>query len=308
MDDQPHHAPQKLVETVPESKPSNSSAMSQTSNDQERIRQVAKRLAAKNADNIRQVIQQHELERYQGDAVFCPVCDSGFSAFAPAYQWVLPNTASDKKCTIQHPEARCPQCQSLQRHRLLAWYLQHVIYPTNAPKVLLDIAPFVPLAEALHNRPESQYHAVDLNPGDEKFRNAPFAILQADLCALPFENDLFDLILCSHVLEHIPDDITALAEILRVLKPSGMAILQIPANNLIDITYEDQSITQPEAREAAFGQCDHVRIYGRDFPERLQKAGFKVNTAECRSLANDADIQRFGFDAHETLYLCTNPL
>lgn len=281
--------------------------MSNQHHDPNPIRAMARRMVSNHSDQIRQVIQQRELSQLQGDRVFCPVCSSMFSAFAPLYQWIISPGDAAKECVIQHTEARCPKCQSLQRHRLLALILQNTLPVTRAPKMILDIAPFIPLAKSLLLTEANNYQAVDLHPENEKFSSAPFPVMPADLCELPFEDNMFDLILCSHVLEHIVDDTIAMYEMGRVLKPDGMVLIQIPANNLLEFTYEDHSITLPGAREAAFGQWDHVRVYGRDFPSRLKKAGFEPALITCSSVFDNSEIQRLGLDAHETLYLCKKP-
>lgn len=94
--------------------------------------------------------------------------------------------------------------------------------------------------------------------------------------ALSFKDRSFDVILCIHVLEHVQDDRKAMSEILRVLKADGFAILDVPIDYNRESTYEDLSITSPEARTKAFWQADHVRLYGRDFGKRLEAAGFTV--------------------------------
>jgi ubiquinone/menaquinone biosynthesis C-methylase UbiE len=106
----------------------------------------------------------------------------------------------------------------------------------------------------------------------------PVPVLKVDITNIPFEDSVFDVILCNHVLEHIPDDLNAMAELYRVLKSGGWGIFQVPLDNRNNSTYEDFSITTPEARQKAFGQKDHVRIYGKDYPDRLRKVGFDVKT------------------------------
>ena len=100
---------------------------------------------------------------------------------------------------------------------------------------------------------------------------------QMDLAHIPFPDGTFDAIICNHVLEHIVDDLKAMAELHRVLKPGGWSILQVPISLSLRTTYEDFSIATPKEREEAFGQNDHVRIYGQDYVSRLERAGFKVN-------------------------------
>jgi ubiquinone/menaquinone biosynthesis C-methylase UbiE len=106
-------------------------------------------------------------------------------------------------------------------------------------------------------------------------------MVKEDITKISFPDNSFDIIFCSHVLEHIPDDRLAMRELYRILKPEGFAILQVPIKDVfngrvIDKTYEDFSITTPEGREKAFGQNDHVRVYGRDFKDRIASVGFVV--------------------------------
>jgi ubiquinone/menaquinone biosynthesis C-methylase UbiE len=100
------------------------------------------------------------------------------------------------------------------------------------------------------------------------------AKVKMDLHQIPFDENHFDVVLCNHVLEHVRDDIQAMREIHRVLKPGGFAILQIPFFNPIpDVTFEDPSITDKREREKIFGQDDHVRKYGHDYPQRIATSG-----------------------------------
>ena len=106
---------------------------------------------------------------------------------------------------------------------------------------------------------------------------------------IPFSDDYFDAIICNHVLEHVVDDSKAMTELFRVLKPGGWAILQVPISMVLEETYEDFSIVDPQHREQAFGQADHVRIYAKDYETRLALAGFKVRIFDWTS-----EIDKFG--------------
>lgn len=106
--------------------------------------------------------------------------------------------------------------------------------------------------------------------------NSPIADVKADITKLPFEDNSFDIIFCNHVLEHIPDDTKAMQELFRVLKNGGMGIFQIPQDLKRETTFEDNSITDPKERARIFGQYDHVRIYGRDYFDKLKSIGFRV--------------------------------
>ena len=116
--------------------------------------------------------------------------------------------------------------------------------------------------------------------------------MKADICALPFKDNSFDIILCNHVLEHIPNDRKAISELYRVLKPSGWGIFQIPQDLNREVTYEDDSITDKKERAKIFGQYDHVRIYGRDYFDKLSSVGFKVEEVDYTSTLSENDINR----------------
>jgi SAM-dependent methyltransferase len=118
-----------------------------------------------------------------------------------------------------------------------------------------------------------------------------------DVTRIEFPDAQFDLVICNHVLEHVPDDSLAMREICRVLKPDGRAILQVPISQRLTTTLEDPSITDPHDRERVFGQWDHVRVYGPDYTERLCHAGFSVDIVD--------PVQRWGIDT--VLRLRLNP-
>ena len=112
------------------------------------------------------------------------------------------------------------------------------------------------------------------------------------------------IVTCNHVLEHIIDDHLAMSELYRVLRPNGWAILQVPISNLLEKTYEDFSITDTKGREEHFGQFDHVRIYGKDYPEKLKSAGFNVELIKPNGYLSDK--KSFNYHAvnpEETLYI-----
>ncbi|MEI6500974.1 MAG: methyltransferase domain-containing protein, partial [Armatimonadota bacterium] len=135
------------------------------------------------------------------------------------------------------------------------------------------------------------------------------AMVIMDIMDIKFPDDSFDIIYCSHVLEHVARDDVALAELYRVLKPGGWAILQVPLEGylgmpVIEVTIEDPAVTDPQQRTELFGQDDHVRRYGRDYQDRLAAAGFAVNVdAFARHLTPQARL-RLGV-MEEDLYCCT---
>lgn len=134
--------------------------------------------------------------------------------------------------------------------------------------------------------------------------NSPLADVKADICDLPFKDHSFDFILCNHVLEHIPDDTKAMQEIYRVLKPGGTAILQIPQDLSRETTFEDDSITDPKERARIFGQYDHVRVYGRDYFNKLRRLGFEVKEIAYSSQLPKDTIDRYRLAEGEIIPVC----
>jgi len=129
---------------------------------------------------------------------------------------------------------------------------------------------------------------------------SPLAKVKMDIHEIPFEENHFDVVLCNHVLEHVKDDIKAMSEIKRILKPGGWAILQVPFFSPVpDLTFEDNSITDPRERERIFGQDDHVRMFGKDYSKRIQRSGLKAEENDFASSISE----RYGLQKAEVLYL-----
>ena len=152
--------------------------------------------------------------------------------------------------------------------------------------------------------PTLAYHPADREPAAYAFARS---LCQLDAVALPFADARFDAVFANHVLEHIEDDARALAEIRRVLKPGGFALLQVPIAQRLARTLEDPSARTPAERERRFGQSDHVRLYGLDYPERLASAGFSVRRYTGH-LEQGADFQaRWALNPREVLFVATRP-
>jgi predicted SAM-dependent methyltransferase len=183
-----------------------------------------------------------------------------------------------------------PSTLSLERHRLLWLYLNEETdffqskfvsnSVTNSKRIQLLDSDTNSALKVLHFAPEQAFYKLFRNQKNLDYTTtdlfSPLADVKADICNLPFENDQYDVILCNHVLEHIPDDTKAMQELYRVLKPGGMAVLQIPQDLSRAITFADDTITDQKERAKIFGQYDHVRIYGRDYFDKLRSIGFKV--------------------------------
>ena len=140
------------------------------------------------------------------------------------------------------------------------------------------------------------YWTADLEPK----RYGGMVRKQVDITDITFDDNFFDLIMCTHVLEHIPDDKKAMSELYRVLKPGGLAFLNVPIFN-IPQTFEDPRINTPELRSKYYGQFDHVRAYGQDYPQRLQEAGFEV---QLFTVNDEKLLKRYGLDRNEKIFLC----
>ena len=133
------------------------------------------------------------------------------------------------------------------------------------------------------------------------------ADIHFDLHDIPLEDNLYDFFICNHVLEHVEDDLKVLSEIFRVLKPGGRAILQVPLDYSRELTYEDKEIVSPHEREKHFGQKDHLRVFGLDYPERLRSAGFDVAEISFPQQLGSDKTARYRLDNNEILYLSTKP-
>ncbi|MCK0189745.1 class I SAM-dependent methyltransferase [Arenibacter sp. F20364] len=178
-----------------------------------------------------------------------------------------------------------PSTLSLERHRLLWLYLNNETnFFTDKLKVL-HFAPEQAFYKRFRNLENISYTTTDLN--------SPLADVKADICNLPFTDNSFDVILCNHVLEHIPDDTKAMEELYRVLKPGGWGVFQIPQDLNRADTYEDNSITDKKERAKIFGQYDHVRIYGRDYFDKLRAIGFKVEEVDYSKRLSSAEVDNY---------------
>ncbi|WP_353779827.1 methyltransferase domain-containing protein [Winogradskyella sp. 3972H.M.0a.05] len=178
-----------------------------------------------------------------------------------------------------------PSTLSLERHRLLWLYLKHETDFFSAEKKVLHFAPEQAFYKRFMSMKNLDYTTTDLN--------SPLADVKADICDLPFKDNSFDIILCNHVLEHIPDDTKAMQELFRVMKPGGWGIFQIPQDLKREVTFEDDSITDKKERAKIFGQYDHVRIYGRDYFDKLRFIGFKVEEVDYTSKLSEDDIEKY---------------
>ena len=191
----------------------------------------------------------------KGNKYTDPIDNKSFRKFLPSgYQ-------------VQRQNVLSPSTLSLERHRLLWLYLTNETDFFTSKKKVLHMAPeqcFLARFRKLNH----DYKTADLD--------SPIADVKADIINLPFNDNSFDVIFCNHVLEHVQDDTKAMKELFRVMKKGGMGIFQVPQDLNRDVTFEDNSITDPKERAKIFGQYDHVRVYGRDYFDKLRSIGFNV--------------------------------
>ncbi|MEM7210667.1 MAG: methyltransferase domain-containing protein [Pseudomonadota bacterium] len=193
-----------------------------------------------------------------GEDRHCPICGY-IGPFSP----------------VRHkPEIWCPSCDSRPRHRLLKlWMDREMVLPAGAD--VLHFAAEGWVRSEVTSRGAS-YRTADLN---DRFE------LQLDITAIGLPDDSFDMVIANHVLEHV-DDAKAFAEIHRILRPGGQALITVPMIEGFDETYEDPAHVTPEARKRYFGDADHLRWYGRDVRDRFAAPGFEVS--EFTALEPDA--------------------
>jgi SAM-dependent methyltransferase len=220
--------------------------------------------------------------RYRGRDHFCPLCESDLKTFLP--YGVNPR-----------PNAQCGVCGAVERHRTIWLYLRSRtdLFDQQRRKRVLHVAPERQIRNIFQSLPHIDYLSVDLDKRS--------AMQQMDITDIPLMENSFDVIYCSHVLEHIPDDRKAMSELHRVLSPRGWAILQVPLRG--EKTQEDPNATTPEDRLRLYGQEDHVRIYGRDYKDRLEEAGFRVTLDDFAKSLDDKEKHRLSL-CGEDIYFC----
>ena len=192
----------------------------------------------------------------------------------------------------------CPNCASQDRERLVFVFLKYVLKLfVRKDRRILHFAPEKNLSNALFEGGFMEYICADLFTEGYRY---PSYVRNMNVLKIPFANDHFDLVICNHVLEHVPTDLAAMKEIYRVLKPGGRAILQVPISANSPRTFEDPTIVDPTQKELAFGQFDHIRIYGQDYPDRLRLSGFHVQRINI-----SGRFKKYALNLREDLFICS---
>jgi SAM-dependent methyltransferase len=253
---------------------------------------IQKVVSEKVFKNYQDYKRQKRIKQHAGDNVICSICKSEFKYFA--------SFGRDKR-----KNARCLACDSLERHRLIWKFIDEkkCILGKNTRSRLMHFGPEKAFYDIFSEQCNIEYVPCDFVPEQYKY-NGKVGLIKVDITDIPFEDDYFDVILCTHVLEHIPDDIKAMSELRRVMKPGGWGIFQVPIDYSREKTYEDFSITSRRGRKKAFGRGDHMRWYGRDYKDRLSSVGFKVTEDDYVKHFSPDELTRFGLISTELIYYC----
>lgn len=219
---------------------------------------------------------------YFGNSVYCPICEHSFRKYAP--------------CGPGGTRQQCPWCLCRNRHRLLWLFLKNKTDFFRTQLRLLEFAPMLVLAKKYEQMNNIDYLSADIEVGR--------AMVQMDMTKIDSPDNSFDCIFAFHVLEHIPNDRKAMNELFRVLTQGGWAILQVPIDKSLEKTYEDPAIITPSARKKAFGHINHVRMYGLDYKDRLEAAGFKVTVDNFVESFSAEEVKKYGLDPDEYIYFC----
>lgn len=215
-----------------------------------------------------------QVQLLRGSKYYCPFCGYRSSNLG-RFGFDFPVIQEMKIVGSGLRRSRCYQCNSSDRERLIYAYLENEIqfFKSNHNARILHVSPEPHLSKYLKGQPKSEYIRGDLFAAGYSY---PKDVINMDITQIPYPDSYFDLIICNHVLEHIPEDGKAIKELYRVLKKGGKAIIQVPISLVLNKTYENESIVDPKEREKEFGQSDHIRIYGQDYSKRLSQGGFKV--------------------------------
>lgn len=221
---------------------------------------------------------------YYGNNVYCPVCENNFRKFL--------SYGSNK---AHRENVLCPYDLTLERHRLMWLFLKTTKFFETSDLKVLHIAPEQCFYPIFRKQKNLDYTTADLE--------SPLADLHFDLHKIPLEDNTYDTIFCNHVLEHVEDDLMCIKELYRVMKPGGWGIFQVPIDHNNSKTYEDKSITDPKQRELHFWQKDHVRLYGNDYPKRLEEGGFKVEVFDPKKSLKEVDYKKLKLNPSELIFI-----
>lgn len=221
---------------------------------------------------------------YRGNARFCPVCGNSSSHFRA-------------HGLIPREDALCVHCEAVERHRFVWLFMERKTDLFNgAKKCVLHVAPELAFEPRMKKRLGASYLTADLDGSR--------AMVAMDITTIKYPDETFDVIYCSHVLEHVEQDRKAMSEFYRTLKTNGWAILLVPLQG--NKTIENPSVVTQEERVKAYGHPEHVRYYGADYVDRLREAGFTVDIFSVSDVVSPDEAVRMGLTkASGNVYFCT---
>jgi predicted SAM-dependent methyltransferase len=252
---------------------------------------------------LRNLIGQFNRVVYKGEDYQCPICVSDLRLFYPLPDYFRVNLEINNRVytvydfeTISVENYMCPVCRCSDRDRLHALYLEKRSEDLKDNQILVHFAPERSLSKYIKQIITCNYRTADLHM---KNVDDKLDITNMDI----YETASVDCFICSHVLEHIPDDKKALQELYRILKPSGWGILMVPVIPELDETYEDFTKTTEEERSKYFGQQDHVRVYAKnDFLHKMKHAGFVIHQLDKDYFGKDV-FKRCGISEKSVIYI-----
>jgi SAM-dependent methyltransferase len=236
---------------------------------------------------------------HRGSALVCPFCERHFSRFLPGGSRAPEVRKLGAIGIGRRQNARCPHCGSNDRARLLLLYLKSTECFGAKKLRVLEIGPDRHLAFALSERPNIEYLCGSLYPEDF----ADIGGRKIDVTDIPFDDNSFDVLLCNHVLQQVPDDKKAMREVSRVLKPEGWGILQVPLAAKLTTTLEDLRADSSRNRRKRFGSTLHVRIYGGDYALRLREQNLSVEETHPVKGGWCKDAGRYATIPEETIFV-----
>lgn len=262
---------------------------------------IKNNLSNSSARKIKQVFLRLRGLFYYGNKYYCNICNKSFRKFLDGGFDLQVIKDMEIVGAGRRPHI-CPNCQSTDRDRLIKSFFDNNKDLMTCEIKLLHIAPEPSLNNYLKKLKNidyitaAKYHEGIYYPED---------MILVDLTDMHFSDSEFDFIICNHVLEHIDNDKLALSELFRVLRKGGTAILQVPFSSKLNETYENSDIKTVKEREEHFGQFDHVRLYGKDYPNKLTNAGFILNTYQVKNNLEKKEIDRLKLFKNEPLFVVT---
>ncbi len=229
------------------------------------------------------------------EKLFCPICNNEVRIFLP----------TDGGGKFVRRNALCPICQAAERDRFIyTIWKQKKIFNQEKKIKFLHVAPEEQFLNIFSQMENVEYYPCDLNLQVKGVK------YQVDITDIPFENNMFDIIMCSNVIEHVQEDVVAMRELYRVLKSDGIAFIDVPVFYDMEKTLENiEGVSTPESQKEVYGWSGHVRKYGRDYKDRLEKVGFNVEEISVTDI-DEKIAQRIGllgndFSVNYKIHLCT---